>query len=131
MPAIHPNIRFNSDRERRSYESGQAIVAKKLAAAHRPTAAEISAASIANGHRMIRHKLAADRTAKTMAQPRVIKIITDAADRAVAAFSKPKAAQAPARKPSPVASRRNYSTGFEVQPLKRHHFACPGGIFGT
>jgi hypothetical protein len=59
------------------------------------------------------------------AEPRVIKIITDAA------FSKP--AQAPpARKPSPAATtRKSFSSGEEVGPLRRHAYGFRGGLFGT
>jgi len=50
-------IRFNTASERKAYQDGLAIVARKLAGCTRPTAAEREAATLAEGEGIVAKKL--------------------------------------------------------------------------
>lgn len=104
---METSIRFNSLTERRNFENGLRQVAARLKNHRKATAAEMAAYALAEGERLIRHKLA------TAAKPRTM------------------AAPTPAKPPAPAPvtkspARKNYTAPGIVT---RKRFAVAGGLF--
>ena len=108
MTSTEPTIRFSSERERKSYQNGLAIVAKKLAG--RPLSHELrQLATIAAGKALVAQKCGAKFYQAAFGTP-------------------PPATTAPAPRTQAQPSRRSCST---PPPVKTFHRYCMGkGLFG-
>jgi len=113
MTSTAQTIRFTSDRERKAYQDGLAIVARKLAGCTRPTADELHAAAIADGRAQVLKKLGSAAYWKCF-------------------NSDPPKTMAPATTATrtTAANRKSYESG-EYSPRKLHRYDCRNWLPAT
>ena len=101
---MNPDFSRMTPHAAKCYREGLAQVRAKLAAHHVPTAEERHLASIREGERLIRHKLASAKQSNTLASPSTTP-------------------QAP--EPQPRAAFRQYS----IAGTRKKRLFCGGGLF--